>query len=419
MKKIFCYLLFLFFSIPLFSASTYYVSPSGDSGNTGLTTDSPWPVQYAVDNAGAGSTVMFMDGDYYGVGITLSFSNQILQAINKWKPRFINISNSAAFDTIPNVTYGITLDGLQFTNCEAMAVWLRPGVSNCVIRNIWSHDVGKTWEPSQSASGIALTGGRSNLVENCLLEYCGTNGLLGYNHGIYAGGTNIIIRNNIVRYSGGYGIQVAVSDAQPDQFYIYNNLSYGHYGKDDDGIACLIYYYDLGSWATNYIFGNTFINEKHPWVLRHHGLGTILLTNNILCNTGGTSVAILNTSDGYIKANYNMSRQSLGTWAGANDVITNYIGWVNTNIGLYWLKSDSPARNTALNTVYGPIDFFGNSQSSIGDIGAFKYNSIYSSDTRTLDPSPSIGADYWLILSNVTNIINATITRVTNLRLLN
>ena len=75
---------------------------------------------------------------------------------------------------------------------------------------------------------------------------------------------------------------------------------------------------------------------------------------------------------------------------------------MNTNAGLYWLKSDSPARGAALAGICGPTNFFGVAQSSVSDVGFVQYNAAYTNDSRTLDPSPAAGADYWLDL-NTTN----------------
>jgi len=55
--------------------------------------------------------------------------------------------------------------------------------------------------------------------------------------------------------------------------------------------------------------------------------------------------------------------------------------------------------------VAGPVDFFGNAQSSVTDIGAFQYSALYAADTRTLDPSAVTGAPYWDALGGGTPAI--------------
>jgi hypothetical protein len=123
----------------------------------------------------------------------------------------------------------------------------------------------------------------------------------------------------------------------------------------------------------------------------------IYCTNNIFL--AGSSGALLYAS-------------STETWPGSNNIVnfsnanlagsivTNNPIWVSTNTGLYWLAADSPARGAALASAYGAVDFFGTAQTSVADIGAFQYSTNYAADTRTLDPSPAGGADYWTNLTS-------------------
>jgi len=67
----------------------------------------------------------------------------------------------------------------------------------------------------------------------------------------------------------------------------------------------------------------------------------------------------------------------------------------NPPAGLFWLLAKSKARGNALPTCSGPVDFFGKSQFSVTDIGAFQYSTNRAADERLLDPSPIDGADYW------------------------
>jgi hypothetical protein len=66
----------------------YYASPSGNSSNSGLSTNLPWPLQYAIDHAGVSNTIVLMDGTYSsaaGYGISGTIDCRTLKAINKWK----------------------------------------------------------------------------------------------------------------------------------------------------------------------------------------------------------------------------------------------------------------------------------------------------------------------------------------------
>ena len=248
------------------------------------------------------------------------------------------------------------------------------------------------------------------LVEQCLLEWNGTNvGKIGFNHGIYAGGTNGVYRNNVCRYNGGYGM-VLSSHADTDKNNrIYNNLMYGNStgsGADDQ----LALYNDQasppksGSW-TNYVYGNTLISRGAYAVIAQDGM--IVFTNNIILSTNDGVHRFDSYTSDVIAGNYNVAPQALG-YSGPSDVVTNYFGFVSTTSGLYWLTSDSPARGVALAGVAGPVNFFGNAQSSVADIGAFQYKAAYASDSRVLDPSPA-NPDYWANLAG-TNGGSAAIT---------
>jgi hypothetical protein len=382
--------------------TNFYASPTGSSGNTGLTTNSPWTMAYAVDHVGNSNTIIVMDGLYVGgSGFVVTNSYVTIRAQNKWGCIFTNIAN-IPFDTTANVTHGLVFDGLAFHRNEDVAILLRGGLSNCVIRNCWANRTGVGFTASQSAHGFYIAPGVSNTIENCLAEYCGTNGIAGYNHGIYIAGTNCVVRNNVFRYNGGYGIHMyAASPNQPcDKFHVYNNLSYGNYG-DNSGDGVQTIYYDGDSTdahVTNYFYGNTFIapaGELHA--LRVFSKGKAYATNNILLSASD-GISIDNGAT--VAGDYNLATATLST-AGAHDTVTSYVGFVNTNAGLYWLKIDSPARGKALAGICGPTNLFGAAQSSVSDVGFVQYSTNLTADNRTLDPSPIAGADYWTMPTNV------------------
>jgi hypothetical protein len=241
----------------------------------------------------------------------------------------------------------------------------------------------------------------NTLFENNLSEWNGN--AAGFDHGIYLGGTNCIVRNNVCRYNDGYGIQfqnTAPNDA-PKGCVAYNNLCYGNIGGGEGGQ--IVFYSTTGS-GTNAAFGNTFFAPSGRSAVNLTGAGRFYLTNNIIISANAGIEAY---GGAVINADYNFAPRALG-YSGPHDVVNTYFGLVTTNKGTYWLAADSPARGKALSIMAGPVDFFSNPQTSATDIGAFQYNSTLASDTRVLDPSPA-NPNYWSNLSG-TNGGSASIT---------
>jgi hypothetical protein len=157
---------------------------------------------------------------------------------------------------------------------------------------------------------------------------------------------------------------------------------------------------------TNYIWGNTLVSDSTAAIWCQDG--TILLTNNIIISTRDGIMKYSNFTGDVVQGDYNLGPQAFTYGSGPHDVLSGNQNFASSANGLYWLVSGSPARNHALSGAYSPVDFFGNVQSSVNDIGAFSYNSTWSSDTRVLDPSPA-NPDYWMNLLG-TNSRTASIT---------
>jgi hypothetical protein len=62
----------------------------------------------------------------------------------------------------------------------------------------------------------------------------------------------------------------------------------------------------------------------------------------------------------------------------------------------------------ALAPACSPVNFWQASQTSVKDVGFAQYSSVYATDTRTLDPCPKGGGDYWAVLG-ATNSTSAAI----------
>ena len=388
----------LWFWVSLASAATtYYASPSGCVTNTGLSTDSPWPMDWAVDHAGVSNIVCMMDGDYGSFTITQAWLT--VKAINKWQARVTNAPDVGVFGT--DNTDGITLDGIQVTNS------LKTGIETAgdfiTIRNCWVHHCADSGIATYQTDTESVS---YNLFEGNLVEYNGDprGEVPGLGHGIYVGGVHNTIRNNVSRYNGGFGIQIYPRPNQVmDQNSIYQNFCHGNdFYATEAGGGIVIYASDSTNLletiilATNHIWGNTVIepDASDGAIVLRYGFGFV--TNNILVNSN----ARIHVEGGAtVWADYNAGTKLMDV-TGDHDVITDDLGFVSTNTGCYWLASDSPLRGAALSSVYGPVNFFGTNQTSVTDIGAFQYSVVQAEDTRTLDPSPTAGANYWKPVSN-------------------
>jgi hypothetical protein len=381
----------------------YFVSPDGKTSNTGLSTDSPWPLAYALNNHnGPGVTIYLMDGlynagqqtTYSPVGM-FQFHNtkctpsnpMTVRAINKWKA-IIAYGTSGGIGAATSTGYataGVVFDGLQVCSNAV------DGVTVCyssVIRNCWIHD--------NQENGVNSTHPNctSNIFELNLIEH---NGVATYNlyhfHGLYISGPFHTVRNNVLRENrDGTDIQIYTEDAGNT---IYGNMVYGNliYGGTKEGYCADIFgatYNGVvggASPGTNYAFNNTIIGGLYT----HYG--TLCFTNNILIPAPGNSAFMGTGSGSKILGDYNAGVTTL--LGSPHEIVTSLagLGFVNPSAGLYWPTSSSILRGRASSTIGSLIDFFGNSQSS-DCIGAFQYSATLANDSRVLDPSPA-NPDYW------------------------
>jgi hypothetical protein len=359
----------------------FYASTSGSSANSGLSTDAPWPLSYALANAGVGNTIVVFPGSYPSITLDDPFKHTALslKALVKWTAMITNNSGGDGIYISSGVN-NVVIDSLQIGYNGDRGIACVGGYAT--FRNCWIHH--------NYSQGILCPYQPSTIVDSCLIEWNGwgqPSPPTSPQHGIYLNGTNCIVRNNVIRYHESWGAQIYGSDSAPlnvsMECKIYNNLFYGN------GAGLTVWAYGP---YTNYVFGNTICNNtKYGFVANY---GTIMVTNNIVL--GNPSGNLVQGADGSSTwyYDYNLSTASLSPYNGPHDVASSAANFANIGNGLYWLVSGSPARGKALAGVYGPPDFFGNTESSVSDIGAFQYNATLTGDTRVLDPSPA-NPDYW------------------------
>src|ERR1051326_5288786 len=218
-KSLFAVALLAFGLFPLFClGTTYYASPNGSSGNSGLSTSSPWSFSYAISHAGVSNTIIVMDGLYSGeqdIGIPWG----TIKAQNKWKAIFAN-SGGPGIALYPSGNPGMTLDGLVVSNAHQHGILLYN--PNCTIRNCWITQSGQNNAGAQAGSGIFDNDGQFNTLVECnLIELNGSDPT--FDHGMYLSGTNLVIRNNVIRKNVAYGIQIYGGGNSSSGIKIYNN----------------------------------------------------------------------------------------------------------------------------------------------------------------------------------------------------
>lgn len=396
------------------AGTTYYAAPNGSSRNSGQSTSSPWPLAYAVANAGVGNTVIAMDGTYT-TPITISMANLTLRAQNKWTAILRPTSSGHGIVVTGS---GVTIDGMQVD--KSWSDNIKVQAANVTIRNCWIQRAGRgnpnavpNSDASYSGQGI-YTSQNNTIVEYNLIEL---NGIWnGHDHGIYMSGTNSIIRGNVFRHNWAYGIQIytGYTSQRCTGIHMYNNLIYanGVYNGGQNAVTIWSSATGISESLTNYFYGNTVIGGTNMYVILA-GNGTLCVSNNLILGPPNDGYVIqMAAAPATIICAYNLLHGPLHSGNGVvnagNNIIASDVHFVNPNNGLFWLAADSPARGKALAGAAGPVNFFGDAQSSVTDIGAFQYNAAYASDTRVLDPSPA-NPDYWAVLTG-TNGGSAAIT---------
>ena len=201
----------------------YYVSPTGSTTNTG-TQSSPWPtVAYALSKVGGGHTIILEPGTYAPILVPRTYggtsaSPTVIESQYKWQA-IINGALNPAVEAIASECNGtggntdyVTFDGFKVLNSGNFGINLGGNwdtAENC-------------WVTGSKSDGVAAFNVNHTTIQNNLLENNGTSS--SYDHGIYAGGTGLIVTGNVVRHNSGVGIQLSPN---PVNCTVSGNLIYG------------------------------------------------------------------------------------------------------------------------------------------------------------------------------------------------
>jgi parallel beta-helix repeat protein len=374
-----------------YMVTEYYAGPNGSTNNSGLSPDSPWPLQYGLDQLDAGVTLVVLPGVYTGAYRVYRRSGTadkpaVVRSQQKWQAV---IANSPERGLVLDVAQYIVVDGLCVSNSVSDGIKLLNGQN--AIRNCWITRNGNTTDQQGISSNSE--GCTNNIIEYNLVENNGASG--GKGHGIYLSGANNIVRGNVVRNNGAFGIQLytSITGNLQDNNRIYDNLVYGHTSRF--GVTMWGAADPAGTPSgTNYLFNNTILDGVSLFY------GVAGLTNNIILPSPISPTRPVNASTKAatrvtVLADYNCGTTAISP-AGAHDVIRNVSRsafFVNMTNGLYWLSATSPARSSAAG--FATRDFFGDPQGVVTDIGALRYSDVLAGDSRNLENSSC--PDYWAI----------------------
>lgn len=185
-------------------AQTYYVSPGGDNGQTGLSSGTAWAtLQHAADQVDAGDTVLVSNGTYTGFQLTTGGS--VGQLI-----RFIADGDNVVIDAPNGVTNdGINVEGADWVEINGFRVINQPrnGIrivlsDDCIVRNNYCDNNFKRGIFTGFTNRILI---EHNTCLNSIDE-----------HGIYFSNSadDPVIRNNICHHNNGAGIQINADASQ-------------------------------------------------------------------------------------------------------------------------------------------------------------------------------------------------------------
>lgn len=302
----------------------YFVSLSGADDGDG-TKEKPWPsLKHALREVGGGNTITFLPGTYEPLQVDSKYAGTeeaptVLRSERKWQAAVTGyaLGLSACIGNATTDCPWVTVDGFEAYGAHGSGIRLF-GVGS-TVRNCWSH--------SNTMDGIGLYDEAASRcrIENNLIERNGVHPQ--FHHGIYARGTGLTVRGNVVRHNAGHGIQLC--PVIKDSLIAYN-LVHGHWKH------ALICGYDSGS-GGNRILQNTLVGEKLG-ALRMRNSVDNLVGNNILTADGVDPITL---EDSSMKAVCNLC------WPTSQQPSQHTINadpkFLEPARGLYWLREGSPA----------------------------------------------------------------------------
>lgn len=344
--------------------ATYWISPEGKSSASGSEKDPFVSAEAALKKAGGGNTFVFKPGDYVGTQITLSpeYAGSAEEpTVLKSQYKYKAVLHGSAFHNI-YVKSGckwVIIDG--FESSGAKYTGIKTDADYTVIRNCRIH--------SNALQGIEAHSVRGVVIENNLVEYNGVHPQ--FNHGIYADGEDLTIRNNIVRFNSGWGLHLYPEIATSK---IENNLIYGN---ERWGIAV----YSKPRTGSSRIVNNTVVLNGNGIAVKN-GRDEVIANNIVVDNAGrlfekAEPIEILGGADPHksrIVIDYNLCSPPL-RGAGPHRVFGDPL-FLDKAKGTFFLKSGSPAIGRGSKEYAPKKNFFGRPfrEDRPPDLGCFPYD---------------------------------------------
>jgi parallel beta-helix repeat protein len=391
MKSVTRILAFLLITLQA-GAATYYVSPSGNNSNNGLSAGTAWlTLQHASNTVAAGDSVIVMPGNYTGFYHTTSGTSS---------QRIVFFAQPGVLINAPNATTpdGINLEGASYVVIDGFHVYGMPRTGirsvlndHVIIRNNradscfkwgiltgFSDDIiieNNECSRSVDEHGIYFSNSADNPVIRNNHSWGNNSCGIHMNGDISLGGdgiiSNALVENNILHDNGVAGGSAINCDGVQNS-RIQNNLAWNNHAS---GIS--LYMIDAGGGSSgNVVVNNTILQPSNGrWALNiSNGSINNLAFNNILYSTHAFrgSISIDAASMSGFHSNYNVvtNRMSndggstvmtLAAWQTAtqndsNSVISTPTAlFVNPAVNNYHLLFSSPAIDLGIASYYSVL----------------------------------------------------------------
>jgi hypothetical protein len=377
----------------------YYVSPSGNDGNSGEASAPFRSLARAITAAQAGNVIVLKDGTYpadtpLSPGSTTGWliwiqksgtsTNPITIRAEHRRMAILDAGNTPGSDIKTGANgylyFGTTgpaywiLDGLVFTGSWESVVHMGSGASTATpahditIQNCTFHGIGQHYEAgSWGLNGIFVGRDHYNItVTQNIFTQIGRTGpstAFAHDHGIYSFGANSFVSNNL--FLGpivGWGIQTANGFSG----LIANNT----YAFDMTNNGGQIMLWDVAGGAIR-IINNIFYQPRSNYAINNCCLtgasGSVVDSNLVFpgfIGTGSSNVAVANTCGGCSQGT---------TILTATNTVNADPAFVNAGALDFRLQPSSPARSIGVTLPEVTVDFLGNPRPSGNyNLGAYQ-----------------------------------------------
>lgn len=402
-------LIFLFVALSLqlqAAFTTNYVSPTGISGNAGTSPFVPKDLQSGMNLLGPDVRIVCAIGTY---PIAAGGAEYIINAHGGTPGHPAVLICETPFGAVitGNTNYGIDVYNspyvvVQGFKCTSNTIdGFKTQSDNTLFRYCWARRNGTTGS-TQPLDGSGFTsnsaGSRSNRWEFCLSEENGNGG--GFGHNWYWSHEDNTLVGCIARNpNGGFNYQGYSGSTTAHQRgnWMYHCLSYGAVAKT----GVVLYSGDEADGAdagTNGLLHCTIMDGVNlSW-------GVPCISNCVLLVSASDPTRAVNTNSVRVPSpqmDYNFSTNLVvaqGSHSFFQNVSINTL-FPNSTFGQYWLSAVHPCRNMADPVNFYSMDFFGASQFSAPDIGAYTYTTALDNDFRDLSAGSPL---YWALLLDPT-----------------